>query len=63
MKCFKQDVDIENKLKQAIFAIEDIINSKPIQKLNWQEFIRELEPIRNSLEWELQKYQDGEYEQ
>jgi len=57
MECFEQDIDIEDKLKQAIFAIEDIITSKPTQKL-----IRELEPIRNSLEWELQKYQDGEYE-
>ena len=63
MKCFKQDIDIENKLKSAIFSISDIIDdNKNIQDWRWntKDMIMELKKANLILEEQLQKLQDGE---
>jgi len=62
MKCFEQDVDIENKLKSAIFSISDITDdNKNLQDWQWEkiDFIRELKSANFILQEQLQKLQDG----
>jgi len=62
MKCFEQDIDIENKLKSAIFSISDITDdNKNLQDWQWEkiDFIRELKSANFILQEQLQKLQDG----
>ena len=58
MKCFKQDdfIIIEDNLRQAKFAIEDIINSKPPQML-----VKELRKVIDILEKQIEKDQNGDF--
>tara|TARA_R110000787_G_scaffold263869_1_gene369772 strand:+ start:201 stop:467 length:267 start_codon:yes stop_codon:yes gene_type:complete len=60
MKCFKQSdfIIIEDNLRQAKFAIEDIINSKPPQVLTIQ-----LRKVLDILEKQIEKDQDGAFNQ
>ena len=60
MKCFEQDVDIENKLKSAIFAIDDIFDSVYADTNNKMMLKRELEKVLLILEDKLRMLQDGE---
>jgi hypothetical protein len=58
MKCFEQsDFLLEDKLKEAKFAIDDIIDSKPPQKL-----IRELVKVEEILETQIIKAQAGQFD-
>ena len=58
MKCFEQDdfIIIEDNLRQAKFAIEDIIDSKPPQML-----IKELRKVIDILEKQIEKDQNGDF--
>ena len=60
MKCFEQDVDIENKLKSAIFAIDDIFDSVYADTNNKMILKRELKKVLLILEDKLRMLQDGE---
>tara|TARA_R110002110_G_scaffold391963_1_gene605315 strand:+ start:222 stop:410 length:189 start_codon:yes stop_codon:yes gene_type:complete len=60
MKCFEQDVDIENKLKSAIFTINDIFDSVYADTNNKMMLKRELEKVLLILEDKLRMLQDGE---
>ena len=60
MKCFEQDVDIENKLKSAIFTIDDIFDSVYADTNNKMILKRELEKVLLILEDKLRMLQDGE---
>tara|TARA_B110000263_G_C15095855_1_gene412959 strand:- start:487 stop:675 length:189 start_codon:yes stop_codon:yes gene_type:complete len=60
MKCFEQDVDIENKLKSAIFAIDDIFDSVYADTDNKMILKRELKKVLLILEDKLRMLQDGE---
>ena len=58
MKCFKQnDFLLEDKLKEAKFTIDDIIDSKPPQKL-----IRELVKVQEILETQIIRAQSGQFD-
>ena len=58
MECFEQsDFLLEDKLKEAKFAIDDIIDSKPPQKL-----IRELVKVEEILETQIIKAQAGQFD-
>ena len=48
---------IEDNLRQAKFAIEDIIDTDPPQKL-----IKELRKVVNILEIQIEKDQNGEFD-
>ena len=57
MKCFKQnDFLLEDKLKEAKFTIDDIIDSKPPQML-----IKELRKVIDILEKQIEKDQNGDF--
>ena len=60
MKCFEQDVDIENKLKSAIFTIDDIFDSVYADTDNKMILKRELKKVLLILEDKLRMLQDGE---
>ena len=60
MKCFEQDVDIENKLKSAIFTIDDIFDSVYADTNNKMILKRELKKVLLILEDKLRMLQDGE---
>jgi hypothetical protein len=58
MKCFEQsDFLLEDKLKEALFAVDEIIAAKVPQKL-----IRELVKVQEILETQIEKEQSGEFD-
>tara|TARA_B100000902_G_C27319613_1_gene923532 strand:- start:3117 stop:3308 length:192 start_codon:yes stop_codon:yes gene_type:complete len=62
MECFEQDdFLLEDKLKEAKFAIDDIIDSVYADTDNKMELIKDLEKVQENLEKQIEKEQSGEF--
>lgn len=63
MKCFEQsDFLLEDKLKEAKFAIDDIMDSVYADTDNKMELIKDLEKVQENLEKQIEKEQSGEFD-
>ena len=63
MKCFEQnDFLLEDKLKDSLFAVNDIINSVYADTDNKMELIKDLEKVQENLEKQIEKEQSGEFD-
>jgi hypothetical protein len=58
LKCFEQsDFLLEDKLKEAKFAIDDIMDSVYADTDNKMELIKDLEKVQENLEKQIEKEQ------
>lgn len=63
MKCFEQnDFLLEDKLKESLFAVNEIINSVYADTDNKMELIKDLEKVQENLEKQIEKEQSGEFD-
>jgi hypothetical protein len=63
MKCFEQrDFLLEDKLKESLFAVNEIINSVYADTDNKMELIKDLEKVQEILETQIEKEQSGEFD-
>jgi hypothetical protein len=63
LKCFEQsDFLLEDKLKEAKFAIDDIMDSVYADTDNKMELIKDLEKVQENLEKQIEKEQSGEFD-
>ena len=63
MECFEQnDFLLEDKLKESLFAVNEIINSVFADTDNKMELIKDLEKVQENLEKQIEKEQSGEFD-
>lgn len=63
MECFEQnDFLLEDKLKESLFAVNEIINSVYADTDNKMELIKDLEKVQENLEKQIEKEQSGEFD-